>query len=206
MNERSYTPVTSRGGSIAPTSRGGSVVPASRRGSVAPASRGGSVAPASRGGSAAPVSRGGSAAPGFCGGSVALASRRGSAAPSSRVGSISRSIPSSHSTSAVATSSVWKGLSTVICAHPGLQTFADFPQTITHAQSPPPMPVFDPSQLDFDFDMEESQLPYDYDTRCLVDDDGVPFGYENIRREQPSVSIIFFVYPMTHSTFNSAEP
>jgi len=136
----------SHGGSVVPASHRGLVVPASRRGSVVPAScRGsvvlashrGSVAPASRGGSVAPASHGGSAALGFHGGSVAPASHRGSAAPSSCVGSISGSILSSHSISAVATSGVWKGLSTIICACPGIQTFADFPQTIMHAQSPP---------------------------------------------------------------------
>ena len=188
-------------GSVVPASHGGSVVLASCRGLVAPASHGGSVAPASRGGSAALASCGGSAALGFRGGSVAPASRRGLAAPSSRVGSVSRSILSSHSTSAVATSSVWKGLSTIICAHPGLQTFADFPQTIMRTQSPPPMPVFDPSQLDVDFDMEESQLPYDYDTRHLVNDDGVPFGYKNIWCKQPGVSIIHIFY-LSYDPFN----
>ena len=79
-----------------------------------------------------------------------------------------------------------------------LQIFSDFPQTTTHVQSLPSTPVFDQSQ-EYDSDMQESQLPYDYDTRRAVDEDGFPIGYEHIQHEQSSVNIVFFVYYLTHS-------
>ena len=60
------------------------------------------------------------------------------------------------------------------------------------------MPVFDQSQ-EYDSDMQESQLPYNYDTRRAVDEDGFPIGYEHIQHEQSGVSIVFFVYYLTHS-------